>query len=143
MSLSTTLIVETLASSCAPIPWKSVQQEHERAIAGLGDVYGQRAGLQLSVRDRGNALRHRPELNSASELLTPAFQQAPGQLRPVVTTDAEVMGLLGMLLELAAWRSRHWTDLTDQQVTGLVTARLRPLLHTHRALIKTRARQCA
>jgi hypothetical protein len=47
-----------------------------------------------------------------------------------VSIDAEVIGFLGMLLMLATWRSRHWTDLSDEQVTGLLAARLRPLFRS-------------
>jgi AcrR family transcriptional regulator len=65
---------------------------------------------------------------AARRLLTRAFEQASAQLRAEVSIDAEVIGLLGMLLMLAAWRSRQWADLSDQQVTSLLTARLRPLL---------------
>ena len=57
-----------LVTPRVPALRESVQQEHERAVAGLGDVHGQSAGLQLPVRDRGNALRHGPERNSAPEL---------------------------------------------------------------------------
>ena len=61
-------------------------------------------------------------------MLTRAFEQASGQLRPEVSIEAEVFGLLGMLLMLTVCRSRRWTDLSDQQVTALLAARLRPLL---------------
>lgn len=67
---------------------------------------------------------------AARRLLTRALEQARGQLRDEVSIDAEVIGFLGMLLMLAAWRSRRWTDLSDEQVTGLLAARLRPLLRS-------------
>jgi AcrR family transcriptional regulator len=67
---------------------------------------------------------------AARRLLTRAFDQARHQLRDDVSIDAEVIGFLGMLLMLATWRSRQWTDLSDQQITGLLTARLRPLLRS-------------
>src|SRR5262249_8475567 len=67
---------------------------------------------------------------AARRMLTRAFEEAAGQLRAEVSIDAEVIGLLGMLLMLATWRSRRWADLTDQQIAGLLTARLRPLLRT-------------
>jgi hypothetical protein len=66
-------------------------------------------------------------------MLTRAFEQAAGQRRPEVNIDAEVLGLLGMLLMLATWRSRHWADLTDQQITSLLTARPQPLLRAQPA----------
>jgi hypothetical protein len=59
-------------------------------------------------------------------------------VRPEVSIDAEVLGLLGMLLMLATWRSRHWAGLTDQQVTSLLTARLRPLLRDQPATPATK-----
>jgi AcrR family transcriptional regulator len=67
---------------------------------------------------------------AAQRMLTRAFEQARSRLRPEISIDAEVIGFLGMLLMLAAWRARHWTELSDQQVTDLLAARLRPLLRT-------------
>jgi len=67
---------------------------------------------------------------AARRMLTRAFQQAASQLRAEVSADAEVIGFLGMLLMLAVWRSRRWAELTDQQITSLLTARLQPLLRT-------------
>ncbi|MEA2617614.1 MAG: hypothetical protein QOE72_3397 [Chloroflexota bacterium] len=71
-------------------------------------------------------LRQIPD--AARRMLTRAFEQAAVQLRPEVDVDAEVLGLLGLLVLLAIWRSRRWLDLDDDQVRALVTARLRPLL---------------
>ena len=65
---------------------------------------------------------------AARHLLTRAFEQASSQLRDDVSIDAEVIGFLGMLLMLAAWRSRHWVELSEDDITGLLAARLRPLL---------------
>ena len=117
----------------------------QAALAGLlralGELQSQLAAnpglLQFGL---GEAARY-PELlddlqeipAAARRMLARAFCQAAGQLRAEVSIDAEVIGFLGMLLMLAAWRSRHWADLTDQQVTGLLTARLRPLLRTQPA----------
>jgi len=67
---------------------------------------------------------------AARRLLTRAFEQAHSPLRDDISIDAEVIGFLGMLLILATWRSRHWTDLSDEQVTGLLAARLRPLFRS-------------
>lgn len=69
---------------------------------------------------------------AARRLLTRAFDQARPQLRDDVSIDAEVIGFLGMLLMLATWQSRHWTDLSSEQVTGLLAARLRPLFRSLR-----------
>lgn len=71
-------------------------------------------------------LRQIPE--AARAMLTRAFTQAAGQLRPEVDIDAEILGLLGLLVLLAMWRSRRWLELDDRQVHALLTARLRPLL---------------
>jgi len=117
----------------------------QAAMAGLLRCLSQ---LQSQLADHpellqfglGEAARY-PELledlqeipAAARRTLTRAFEQAAGQLRPEVSIDAEVIGLLGMLLMLATWRSRHWADLSDQQITGLLTARLRPLFRTQPA----------
>ena len=117
----------------------------QAAMAGLLRCLAQ---LQSQLADHpellqfglGEAARY-PELlddlqeipAAARRMLTRAFEQAAGQLRPEVSIDAEVVGLLGMLLMLATWRSRHWADLSDQQITGLLTARLRPPFRTQPA----------
>lgn len=114
----------------------------EAALAGLlrclGQLQSQLAGRpELLQFGLGEAARY-PELlddlreipAAASRMLTRAFEQASGQLRPEVSIEAEVTGLLGMLMMLAAWRSRRWSDLSDQQVTALLAARLRPLLRS-------------
>lgn len=107
----------------------------------LGQLQSQLAGRpELLQFGLGEAARY-PELlddlqqipAAARRMLTQAFQQAALQLRPEVSIDAEVIRLLGMLLMLATWRSRHWADLSDQQVADLLIARLRPLLRTGRA----------
>jgi AcrR family transcriptional regulator len=72
-------------------------------------------------------LRRIPD--AARRMLTGAVAQASVQLRPEVGIDAEVLGLLGLLVLVAVWRSRHWLDLYDRQVHALLTARLRPLMH--------------
>lgn len=103
------------------------------------------AGLQARLAERpellqfglGDAARY-PDLTddlrqipaAARRLLTTAFEQAKRQLRDEVSIDAEVISFLGMLLMLATWRSWHWTDLSDQQVTSLLAARLRPLFRS-------------
>lgn len=110
--------------------------------AAMAGVQRCLAELQARLAERpellqfglGDAVRY-PDLTddlkeipaAARRLLTRAFEQAQGQLRDDVSIDAEVIGFLGMLLMLATWRSRRWTDLSDEQVTGLLAARLRPL----------------
>lgn len=71
-------------------------------------------------------LRQVPE--AARGMLTRAFEQAAGQLRPEVDVEVEVLGLLGLLLLLTVWRSRRWLELDDAEVRALLVARLRPLL---------------
>jgi len=68
-------------------------------------------GLGEATRypDLLDELRKTPE--AARRLLTRAFEQAAAQLRQDVDIDAEVLGLLGMLLLLATWRTRHWLEL--------------------------------
>ncbi|MDR0342420.1 MAG: TetR/AcrR family transcriptional regulator [Nocardiopsaceae bacterium] len=70
---------------------------------------------------------------AAQRMLTRAFSQSASQLRPEVSIDAEVTGFLGMLLFLATWRSRDPAAITGQQATGLLAARLRPLLRAQSA----------
>jgi AcrR family transcriptional regulator len=102
----------------------------------LGELQSQLAGRpELLQFGLGEAARYPDILDdlreipaAARRMLTGAFGQAAGQLRPEVSIDAEVIGFLGMLLMLAAWRSRHWADVGDPQVTALLAARLRPLL---------------
>jgi AcrR family transcriptional regulator len=104
----------------------------------LGELQAQLAGHpELLAFGLGDAARY-PDLAgdlreipaAARRLLTRAFEQARSQLRDEVTIEAEVIGLLGMLLMLATWRPRHWTDLSDEQVSALLAARLRPLFRS-------------
>lgn len=104
----------------------------------LAELQAQLAGRpELLQFGLGDAARY-PSLTddlkeipaAARRLLTRAFEQARGQLRDDVSIDAEVIGFLGMLLMLATWQSRHWTDLSDEQVTGLLAARLRLLFRS-------------
>jgi AcrR family transcriptional regulator len=85
---------------------------------GLGD-----AARYPDILDE---LRQVPE--AARRMLTQAFEQAAGQLRPEVEVEAEVLGLLGLLFLLTVWRSRRWLELDEAEVRALLAARLRPLL---------------
>jgi AcrR family transcriptional regulator len=66
--------------------------------------------------------------DAARRLLTEALHQASPLLRADCDVNAEVLGLLGMLLLLATWRARDWLRLTDRQAETMLAARLRPLL---------------
>jgi len=102
--------------------------ELQSQLAGRPELLQFGLGEAARYPDILDDLREIPA--AARRMLTRAFEQAADQLRPEVSIDAEVIGFLGMLLMLAAWRSRHWADLTDPQVTALLTARLRPLLRS-------------
>jgi AcrR family transcriptional regulator len=112
----------------------------ERAIEGLLRCLGELRN-HLSRRPEllqfglGEAARY-PELldelskipAAARRMLTRALLQAGPRLRTDVDIDAEVLGLLGTLLLVAAWRARGWLDLDGQQTVHLLAARLRLLM---------------
>ena len=88
--------------------------------------------LQFGLADAA----HHPHLldeirqvpDAARLMITDALRQAAPRLRPDVDIDVEVLGLLGLLLLLATWHSRRWLNLSDDEVSGMFVARLRPLL---------------
>jgi AcrR family transcriptional regulator len=99
--------------------------ELQARVAGRPELLQFGLGDAARYPDLTDELKEIPA--AARRLLTRAFEQAQGQLRPEVSIDAEVIGFLGMLLMLATWQSRHWTELSAEQVSGLLAARLRPL----------------
>lgn len=116
----------------------SPQAAMDGLLRCLGELQARLAGRpELLQFGLGDAARY-PGLSddlkqipaAARRLLTTAFEQAQGQLRDEVSIDAEVIGFLGLLLMLATWRSRHWADFSDEHVTGLLAARLRPLFRS-------------
>ena len=66
--------------------------------------------------------------DAARRLLTDALRQASPLLRGECDIEVEVLGLLGLLLLLASWRSRRWMRLSEDKAEAMLTARLRPLL---------------
>lgn len=103
-------------------------EELQSRLAGRPELLQFGLGDAARYPDLTDELKEIPA--AARRLLTRAFEQAQGQLRADVSIDAEVIGFLGMLLMLATWRIRRWAELSDGQVAGLLTARLRPLFRS-------------